>query len=192
MEKSNELLLILRKALKSPFTLDFSSYSYFSRFTCLQGCQKCCGYGYYLPTEIIHLENRVKEKLILEKDGKYVILRDNGRCTFYNSNIEFSCSIYDQRPLRCKIYPYFPLIVEQRIIITMEPALKMKNYANQIKECPGIGKSGKALQKSIDECLLFLEKLIDVPELLSTIILDHETFNKIRDDRWFIEHQNEN
>lgn len=72
----------------------------------------------------------------------------------------------------------------------MEPALKMKNHNNQIKGCPGIGKSEKTLWRTIEECLSFLEKLSDVPELLSTMIVDHEAFNRIRDDRWFIEHQN--
>ena len=94
----------------------------------------------------------MKEKLNLTKDGKYEIVRKEGRCIFYhaNSEKEFFCSIYEMRPLRCKIYPYFPLIVNQRVVITLEPALKMKNHSTQIKTCPGIGTLGKPLQETMD------------------------------------------
>ena len=178
----------LKIALESPIILDFSSESPFSKFSCLSMCHNCCGYGYFLPTEVKNLPNIMKNKLILKKDGKYDILRHNGRCVFYNTNNEFFCSIYDHRPLRCKIYPYFPLIVDQRIVITLEPALKMKNDTTQIKTCPGIGILGKPLKDTKKDCLSFLKKLYDVPTLLSTIVLDSEAFSKIRNDRWFIEY----
>ncbi len=119
----------------------------------------------------------------------YEINTNNGRCIFYNPENEFYCSIHNLRPLRCRIYPYFPVIVDHRIIITLEPALKMKmkNTSNLRKQCPGIGKDENSLIKTIKECISFLEMLRDTPKLLATIILNGETFNNIRNDRWFIE-----
>ncbi len=183
-------MTILKLALNSPIILDFSSKTLFSDFSCIPGCINCCGYSYFLPKEVTNLPIAMKENLILKEDGKYDILLRNKRCAFYNSRGEFFCTIYDHRPLRCKIYPFFPLIVEQRIIITLEPSLKMKNHPTQIKRCPGIGIQGKPLKNTIKECISFLEKLSDVPALLMTMILDSETFNRIRNDRWFIEHPN--
>lgn len=117
----------------------------------------------------------------------YEITKLNGRCSFYNPIKGFYCSIYDYRPLRCRIYPYFPVIVDERIIITMEPALRMKNFSNKKKQCPGIGKKEKELKQTIYDCILFLKYLRDTPKLLETVILTGERFNNIRDDKWFIE-----
>ncbi|MFX0182714.1 MAG: hypothetical protein ACFE95_06475 [Candidatus Hodarchaeota archaeon] len=58
---------------------------------------------------------------------------------------------------------------------------------NQGGSCPGIGKQGKPLKNSIKDCIVFLENLKDSPNLLATIILENDAFNKIRNDRWLIE-----
>lgn len=71
-------------------------------------------------------------------------------------------------------------------MITLEPALKMLNHTTWENDCPGIGNEGKPLKKTINECFYFLKKLSDVPALLTTIVLDSETFNNIRNDQWFI------
>ena len=185
--------MVLTKALDLPIILDFSEDSKFSHFSCIANCNSCCGFGYFLPPEIKNLPNFIKKKLIFVKDGKYEVTKLGGRCIFYNpsSKTEFFCSIHDIRPLRCKIYPYFPLIVNQRVVITLEPALKMMNHTTQIKHCPGIGKTGKSLKETIKDCYSFLRNLSTAPQLLSTIILTNENFNSIRNDRWFIEYNND-
>ncbi len=188
---SKSPLYALNLALQSPIILDFSEKTRFSKFSCIPGCKKCCGYSYFLPAEVTNLPNNIRKELTLKEDGKYDILRLGGRCIFYNTENEFFCTIYNERPLRCKIFPYFPLIVDQRIVITLEPALKMKNETTKIKTCPGVGKLGEPLKKSITYCLSFLAKLADVPALLSTIVINSEIFNGIRNDRWFIENWNE-
>jgi len=186
-------LFILKRALKSPIILDFSQTSFFAKFSCQLTCQKCCGYTYYLPSEIQRLTNRIKTKLRQSNNEMYEIITNNGRCIFYNPENEFYCSIHNLRPLRCRIYPYFPVIVDHKIIITIEPALnmkKIKNTSNLSKQCPGIGKEENSLAKTIELCISFLERLKDTSKLLATIILDGETFNNIRNDRWFIEQLN--
>ncbi|MHA2225230.1 MAG: YkgJ family cysteine cluster protein [Candidatus Hodarchaeales archaeon] len=178
---------ILKEALESPIIIDFSQKSPFSNFSCISGCKECCGYAYYLPSEVWDLPKSIQDQLIEKNDGKYEIRLTKKRCVFYNSKKAYYCTIYNVRPLRCKIFPYFPVIVERRVIITLEPALRMINYQVQRDTCPGIGKRGKPLTTTIDECLSFLCKLDEVPRLLTTVILDSDSFNKIRNDRWFIE-----
>ncbi len=182
--------MILKKALSGELILDFSKESPSSKFSCQSGCQECCGYAYFLPAEISKLPEKIRCKLIKSSDGMFDIRRNSGRCVFYDSTMIFFCSIYEYRPLRCQIYPYFPLIVDGKIIITMEPALKMKNSLDEVKHCPGIAIKGKSLKQSINECIVFLKYLNDVPKLLSTIVLSGEAFSKIRNDRWFIDQLN--
>jgi Fe-S-cluster containining protein len=179
--------LILKEALKEPVIIDFSSKSKFSEFSCIPGCQECCGYTYFLFSELTKLPDKLKEQLIFN-EGKYEVITKDDRCAFYQASDDYFCSIHEYRPLRCRIYPYFPLIVDKRVIITLEPALKMKNTKNdKQRSCPGIGVEDRPLKQIIDNCLSFLEKLNEVPELLSTVILAGDKFNRIRNDRWFID-----
>jgi hypothetical protein len=184
---SEELQKILKKALNSTIILDFSKTSLFADFSCQKGCQECCGYAYFLPAELSQIKKEVRSNLSKSDDGMYEITKSNGRCIFYDPIKELFCRIYDHRPLRCRIYPYFPVIVDERIIITMEPALRMKNLSINRKHCPGIGKKAKQLKHTIDDCISFLKHLKDTPKLLETVILTGERFNNIRDDRWFLE-----
>ncbi len=185
--KSKRLHTILKKALNSTIIHDFNKTSLFAEFSCQNGCKNCCGYAYFLPAELSQITEEIKGSLNKSEKGMYEIKKSNGRCSFYDPIKEFYCSIYNFRPLRCRIYPYFPVIVDERIIITMEPALRMENSSNNKKQCPGIGKKEKQLKQTIDECILFLKYLKDTPKLLETVILTGERFNNIRDDRWFIE-----
>jgi len=185
------IILTLQSALDKPLILDFVGSSYFAKFNCLKGCTECCGYTYFLPNEYRLLKNQeIKKQLIKNQQGIYEAKKVEGRCIFCNiQNEEYYCKIHEFRPLRCRIYPYFPLIVEGKIIITLEPALKMKHHSSKANtNCPGIGISGKSLQQSISDCLEYLKSLASAPDILKTIILDNETFQKIRDDRWFINH----
>ncbi|MFW9994031.1 MAG: YkgJ family cysteine cluster protein [Candidatus Odinarchaeota archaeon] len=186
-DKSRNLSLVLEETIESPVIYDFGPESTFSRFSCIPDCQDCCGYAYFLPSEVEKLPTRIKEQLVLE-GGKHEILTRNGRCVFYSPDKSLNCSIHVHRPLRCRIYPYFPLIVDQRVVITLEPALKMKNKESDLHHrCPGVGEPGKPLRETLDDCLSFLKKLAEVPDLLATVILDGEKFSKLRNDRWFIE-----
>lgn len=176
---------VLRKALNYPYILDFNPDSSFAKFSCIKECKKCCGYTYFLFTEVHTLPMEIRDNLILRED-RYEVSLQNKRCIFYKeSERGYYCTIHSYRPLRCRIYPYFPLIVDQRIIITLEPAIKMLKDTKQPKECPGIGTNGKNLQETIEECLNFLHMLNQSHRLLETFIIDGEKFNRIRNDQWF-------
>ena len=179
---------ILRKALETPHILDFTSNSLYANFVCMADCSKCCGYAYFLPSEVEVLPEEVRTHLSLKND-KFSIATKSGRCIFYETNDEgWFCSIHELRPLRCRIYPYFPCIVDGKIMITLEPALRMLNDEEKIKkQCPGLGQAGKPLPKTISDCLLFLRKTDTAPAILATMIMDTARFNKIRNEKWFFE-----
>lgn len=174
--------------MQAPIIIDFGTDSKFTQFSCVLGCHQCCGYAYFLPSELEHLPFNIKQNLVLKED-KYEVIKKDGRCKFYDNKSESSsfCTIYESRPIRCRIYPYFPLIVERRIVITLELAVKMLKDKNYRGSCPGIGNQGKPLKYTIRDCIVFLEKLSDSPSLLATIILESDAFSNIRNDRWFIE-----
>ncbi|MHA1971858.1 MAG: YkgJ family cysteine cluster protein [Candidatus Hodarchaeales archaeon] len=187
---AENIIITLERALKEPLILDFASSSFFAKFQCLKGCSECCGYTYLSASEYGALEKpNIKKHFLKNKNGIYEVERVEGRCYFYNrKNRDYYCEIHDNRPLRCRIYPYFPIIVEGRVVITLEPALKMKNHSSNVNtNCPGIGTPGKPLKQSISDCLEYLRSLASAPEILKTVILDNETFQKIRNDRWFLD-----
>jgi len=70
-----------------------------------------------------------------------MIKRQDGACVFLNHD---QCSIYDDRPLVCKCYPFSIQEVSPNLYV-FEPNLE---------ECPGIGEDGELRRD-------FFEKLLD-------------------------------
>ncbi|MFW9777570.1 MAG: YkgJ family cysteine cluster protein [Candidatus Heimdallarchaeota archaeon] len=188
MVSNSENERILKIALNSERIFDFTSDSVYANFSCIDQCSKCCGHAYYLPSEVENLPDHIKEHLTL-KNERYLINVRSRRCTFFQPNDKgFFCSIHRYRPLRCRIYPYFPVIVNEKVIITLETALKMLGDDDgRLKRCPGLSREGKPLQQTIRDCLLFLKESRSSPSILSTLIMDCNAFHKIRSEKWFIE-----
>lgn len=107
------------------------------RFACQQGCIRCCdvkGFVYLSETDV----KRAAEFLKLDQaefEQRYVIrfrhvirLRKplDSQCHFLT---EGGCSIHPVKPTQCRLYPYWPELVE---------TAKAWNEAG--KFCPGIGK----------------------------------------------------
>ena len=177
----------LRKALNQPYLLDFSLESIFAHFSCIEKCIECCSYTYFLPDEISSLSNKIYQQLTITDDGKYEVQRTEGRCVFFDETGPYLCTIHNHRPLRCRIYPLFPVIVNDRIVITFEPALKMLDQDGVGNNCPGFGRTTQSILPLVRDCLKFVKCLEKVPDLLATIVLSDQAFNLIRRDRWFIE-----
>ncbi|HOV14077.1 MAG TPA: YkgJ family cysteine cluster protein [Spirochaetota bacterium] len=119
-------------------------------FSC-QKCSNCCRID---PGAVFLTEEDVKniaknigttiEKFLkeccrsLEKDGRFVASlkeKPNYDCIFWNNG----CLIYNDRPLQCRTYPFWPFLVENKKIMDKER-----------KRCKGIGIKGS---------LTFSEKL---------------------------------
>ena len=112
------------------------------RFACQPGCTKCCevsGFVYLSEADVL----RAAAFLHLTKEGfesqyvvryKHVIrLRKplHSQCHFLHDK---GCSIHPAKPTQCRLYPFWPELVEDRFA-----------WADAAKTCPGIGK-GELIQ----------------------------------------------
>ncbi len=65
--------------------------------------------------------------------------KDNYDCVFLTSK---GCSIYDGRPVQCRTYPVGKNVIESE-----------KNWKDEGRSCPGIGKGRKVSYEEIQEQL---------------------------------------
>jgi uncharacterized protein len=107
------------------------------RFKCQRGCTKCCevrGFVYLTENDL----QRAAAYLGMDQEAfeaKYVIryptllrLRKplNAQCHFLTKD---GCSIHPAKPTQCRLYPFWPELVESR-----------QAWDEEAKSCPGIGK----------------------------------------------------
>ncbi len=122
------------------------------RFACQSGCSKCCevsGYVYLTEDDI----GRITAFLGLSREDferRYVYRtrhqrrlrkpRGKGReCPFLK---DFLCSIHPVKPVQCRLFPFWPELVEDRAA-----------WGQTARWCPGIGQGpliqiGTALETS--------------------------------------------
>lgn len=115
-------------------------YSEGLRFTCVEGCARCCGGA---PGDVfVSREELEKIAAFLKQsvedfeyeyirhyaDGRLSIKeRRNGDCLLLNPDGK-GCSIYDVRPRQCRDYPFWPELVAN-------PGAWQK----ETLKCPGLG-----------------------------------------------------
>ncbi len=112
------------------------------QFTCQPGCTKCCqvrGYVYLTEEDLQRAAAHVGMTAEVF-EAKYVIryptlLRFrkpmNAQCHFLTSA---GCSIHPVKPTQCRLYPFWPELVEER-----------RAWNETAETCPGIGK-GELIQ----------------------------------------------
>jgi len=109
------------------------------RFACQPGCTKCCDVrGFVYITEEDLGRMAAHEGLSVKAfEGRYVVrfkrllrLRKpkNAQCHFLR---EGGCGVHRVKPVQCRLYPFWPELVENRANWEAEQAM-----------CPGIGKGG--------------------------------------------------
>jgi uncharacterized protein len=112
------------------------------RFACQPGCTRCCEVkGFvYLSDEDVRRAAAFTGMSVAEFEAKYVVryrhvirLRKplDAQCHFLNDG---GCSIHPAKPTQCRLYPFWPEIVES-----------VKDWKEAGKTCPGIGK-GELIQ----------------------------------------------
>jgi uncharacterized protein len=124
------------------------------QFECQRGCVECCkteGYVYITEKDLVRIA-RYLEMPPAEFETRYVYrtkhllrLRKPGRgkqCHFLKDG--FGCTIHAVNPVQCRLYPFWPELVESR-----------KEWTAEARRCPGIGKGeliqiGEALEKSAE------------------------------------------
>ena len=110
------------------------------RFECTQ-CGNCCtgeaGFVWVSDDEIEALANRLGEsdldefeRLYLRRIGarKSLIEFPNGDCVFFDPKSR-SCSVYEQRPLQCRSWPFWASNLETEA-----------DWQRTCQDCPGAGK----------------------------------------------------
>jgi Fe-S-cluster containining protein len=109
------------------------------RFSCT-GCRRCCGeepgYVFLSKEDISRLAKFLSmgEKEFMETYCRYdaesyfaisLLEKENYDCIFLT---EGGCSVYEERPLQCRTYPFW------RHVVSCE-----RNWMDEGKQCPGIG-----------------------------------------------------
>ena len=107
------------------------------KFECQPGCTECCrqrGFVYLTPDDLIRMaaftgmSTAAFEKKYVYRTSRQMRLRvpSGGTCPFLE---ESGCSIHPAKPTQCRIFPFWPELVESR-----------REWKKTAKYCPGIGK----------------------------------------------------
>jgi Fe-S-cluster containining protein len=107
------------------------------RFACQPGCTKCCdvrGVVYITEDDLQRmalyegLKPKAFEKKYVVRYKRLLRLRKPRRsqCHFLQAG---GCSVHPVKPVQCRLYPFWPELVENR-----------QNWNTEGKMCPGIGK----------------------------------------------------
>jgi Fe-S-cluster containining protein len=124
------------------------------RFGCTQ-CSRCCrhdsGYVFLSENDLDALLRRLKtdRQSFIQRYCTWVPLgfgkqlslaeQENNDCVFWTDG---GCSVYEDRPLQCRTYPFWQHVLEDEA-----------GWKREGKECPGIGIGRTYSQEEIDECL---------------------------------------
>lgn len=107
------------------------------RFACQPGCTNCCrqpGYVYLTESDLLRAARRLgmtpaafEERFVYRTRRQLRLRKPHGpaECPFLE---EQGCRIHPDKPTQCRVYPYWPELVEQRYY-----------WRAAAKQCPGIG-----------------------------------------------------
>jgi uncharacterized protein len=107
------------------------------RFECQPGCTECCrrrGFVYLTEPDLMRaaaflgMTPEAFEKQYVYRTRRLLRLRTprDSRCHFLRGN---GCSIHPAKPTQCRIFPFWPELVESR-----------REWRKTAAYCPGIGK----------------------------------------------------
>jgi len=103
-----------------------------AKFRCMPGCCCCCAEPWFLPSEAENLPPEIRDKLRIKiaPSGRIGVIapqtfswRERRLCCFFDKKSAYHCSIHPYRTMKCKLYPFLPIITGTEIIIFAEPFL---------------------------------------------------------------------
>jgi hypothetical protein len=109
------------------------------RFECQAGCTRCCdtkGWVYVTEGDLraaakyLGMTRKAFEEKYVYRTKHQIRLRKppEKQCHFLEAG---GCSIHEVKPVQCRLYPFWPELVEDR-----------KAWERERVKCPGIGKGG--------------------------------------------------
>jgi len=124
-------------------------------FECQQGCFKCCSMCWFNADELSKLPSKYHPSI----DGN-LIRTKNEKCVFYDSNRAFRCTLREYRPLRCKIYPFEPILDTSRNSIVILAHDVMIWGGKPVEEpsclCYGLGNGKDVSEEVMEQCREYL------------------------------------
>jgi uncharacterized protein len=107
------------------------------RFACQPGCTRCCevrGFVYLSEDDLcraaafVGISAAAFEEKYVVRFAHVIRLRKplDSQCHFLNQQ---GCAIHPAKPTQCRLYPFWPELVENR-----------RAWNEEAKSCPGIGK----------------------------------------------------
>jgi len=148
---------MLKEAEKSPF------YAQGLLFSCTR-CSACCRFesGFVFLSEkdasllstALNMEfmsfTETYCRWIPAENGEFQLSlkeKSNYDCIFWAKGAVEGCTVYDQRPLQCRAFPFWPSIVDNK-----------SNWETAARDCPGMGKGKFHSRDSVKEWLFAREK----------------------------------
>ncbi|MBL8174851.1 MAG: YkgJ family cysteine cluster protein [Bryobacterales bacterium] len=107
------------------------------RFACQPGCIRCCespGVVRLAPGDAqrmahhlgVDLQTFHSSYVMQAADGLFLQPSPSNRCPFL---LPSGCAVHEAKPTQCRLYPFWPEIVETR-----------QSWQRTVELCPGIGK----------------------------------------------------
>jgi Fe-S-cluster containining protein len=127
------------------------------KFKCQKGCFKCCTMCWFNKDEISKLPPKYLSGLM--PDFKHV-QTVNGKCVFYDEKSALSCTIHKHSSLRCKIYPFEPILDTDRNSIVILAHDIMIWGGAPVQEpaslCYGLGNGKDVTKTAMKQCREYL------------------------------------
>ncbi len=144
-------------------------------FQCQPGCVCCCTATLFFPSEAEKCPVEIQDALEWREGFVRSVRRPPGVCAFFDDQSPHHCSIFEHRPLRCKLYPYLPLITSEGIVIIADPLCTVSFPDTNLPDwyrCYGLG-CGPNVRASIEQMSRdFLIHVVDeYPQLMHTLAI---------------------
>jgi hypothetical protein len=145
-------------------------------FECQPGCLCCCVATLFFPSEAekcpVEIQNGLEWRQGFIRAGR----RPSGICMFFDEDASQHCTIFGHRPLRCRLYPYLPLITNEGIVIIADPLFTVSLPESDLPtwyRCYGLG-CGPNVEAPIAQMSRdFLIHVADeYPQLMDTLCVD--------------------
>ena len=139
------------------------------RFVCAQGCMCCCTSTMFLPSETGRLAPEKRQLLRWRNGVLSPVSGEHGICVFFDKDAPLHCTIFERRPLRCRLYPFLPVVERGRIVILADPFVAIGTETNRPGwlRCYGLGQGPDVTDQVEELAREFLTRVLkEQPDFL--------------------------